>query len=113
MGEMPEKIWAWMGFQDNGSWDHKPCPCTSHESLPYVPESKLTEALAEIEAIGKDLERQVDLNHAQLQEIERLRGALAFYADEWGISAYLKQVRNGENLRVKWLKTTANALARH
>lgn len=35
-GELPDVIYAWMGFQDNGSWDRTPCPCTSHESVKYV-----------------------------------------------------------------------------
>lgn len=25
--EMPKEIWAWKGFQDNGSWDKEPCSC--------------------------------------------------------------------------------------
>ena len=29
--EMPDEIYAWMGIQDNGSWDHKPCPCCKSE----------------------------------------------------------------------------------
>ena len=27
MSDMPMEIWAWMGMQDNGSWDPEPCPC--------------------------------------------------------------------------------------
>lgn len=34
--EMPETIYAWMGFGDNGSWDKKPCPCDSHVSIKYI-----------------------------------------------------------------------------
>lgn len=30
---MPDEIYAWMGMQDNGSWDDKPCPCC--ESVLY------------------------------------------------------------------------------
>jgi len=34
--EMPLLIWAWMGMQDNGSWDKTPCPCDTHESIEYI-----------------------------------------------------------------------------
>lgn len=34
MSDMPDVIYAWMGFNDNGSWDNKPCPCC--ESTKYL-----------------------------------------------------------------------------
>lgn len=36
MEKMPDEIYAWMGFQDNGSWDREPCVCDSHESVKYI-----------------------------------------------------------------------------
>lgn len=31
---MPDIIYAWMGLQNNGSWDNEPCSCC--ESFEYV-----------------------------------------------------------------------------
>jgi len=36
MEKMPDEIYVWMGFQDNGSWDREPCVCDSHESVKYI-----------------------------------------------------------------------------
>ena len=56
--QMPERIYAWMGMQDNGSWDNHPCPCTSHDSVEYIRAD-----LAQKTVTMEELERIVRYGH--------------------------------------------------
>lgn len=46
MSKHPQKIYAWMGMKDNGSWDKEPCPCC--ESLEYFRSDIVLEALSKL-----------------------------------------------------------------
>lgn len=63
--EMPDVIYAWRGFQDNGSWDNKPCPCDSHASIKYV---RADIASAHLEQLKARTYNQLNENSAELND---------------------------------------------
>jgi hypothetical protein len=65
--EMADVIYAWMGMQENGSWDKEPCNCGNHPEQTEYYHFRIVEALR----------RE---NEELKAKLDKAKNALNFYA---------------------------------